>query len=103
MPSHSRQVIYAPRALADRENIQHLGIELWGEDRALMYIADLDRLCAGLGDFPLLGRSRDEVRPGLRSLAVGEHVAYYRVQHDDSIRISRILHGRQEPSDASEI
>jgi toxin ParE1/3/4 len=46
-------------------------------------------------DHPLVGRSRDEVRPGLRSLAADPHVVFYRIT-DDRLGIVRILDGRQD-------
>jgi toxin ParE1/3/4 len=96
-----RPVVYAPRALADREDIQHAGIEVWGEIRAHAYVAEIDRACARIGDFPSIGKMRDDIRPGIRMFPVEEHVVYYRIRVDESIRICRILHARQNASVAS--
>lgn len=48
-----------------------------------------------LSQHPYLGRRRDDLRPGLRSLAVGSYVAIYRLDGDD-IRILHVLHGRRD-------
>jgi toxin ParE1/3/4 len=47
---------------------------------------------------PNIGRRRDEVLSGVRSLAVGKYVMYYR-QADGTARILRILHGAREIED----
>ena len=103
MPTRKRPVVYAPRALTDREDILFGGSEVWGEDRAAVYIAELDRVCARLGDYPMLGKSLEDVSPGRRCLPSGEHAVYYRIRQDGSIRISRNLHARQDAVSASDI
>jgi plasmid stabilization system protein ParE len=45
---------------------------------------------------PALGRSCDEIRPGLRRMEQGRHVILYRVE-PGGILISRILHQRMLP------
>jgi len=53
----------------------------------------LDRLfaqCEKLAQSPGLGRARDELLPGLRSLPVGRYIIFYRVRGDD-LEIVRIL------------
>src|SRR5215207_7369838 len=103
MPTHRRQVVYAPRALTDREDIQFGGSRVWGEDRAAAYIAELDRVCTRLGDCPMLGKSLEDVSPGLRCFSAVEHVVYYRIRRDGDVRISRILHTRQDAVSAIDI
>jgi toxin ParE1/3/4 len=46
-------------------------------------------------DHPFAGRSRNEVRPGLRSFAAAPHVVFYRVVNDRP-EIVRVLDGRQD-------
>jgi toxin ParE1/3/4 len=49
-----------------------------------------------LPSFPYLGRSRDEdFGSGYRSLAVGEFVIVYCVDHED-VLILRVVHGRRD-------
>ncbi|TQF31720.1 type II toxin-antitoxin system RelE/ParE family toxin [Bradyrhizobium sp. UNPA324] len=45
--------------------------------------------------FPNAGRARDEIRSGLRSLAVAPQVVFYRLK-DDRAEIVRVLDGRQD-------
>ena len=42
-----------------------------------------------------MGRSRDELAAGIRSLAVGKYVIYYR-RVGRAVRILRILHGARD-------
>ena len=51
-----------------------------------------------LGSNPYAGRSRDELRPGLRSFPVGDYLIFYRVRKS-LIEIARVLHGRRKLSD----
>jgi plasmid stabilization system protein ParE len=48
-----------------------------------------------LAQFPTLGRSCDDIRPGYRKYAEGAHVIFYR-EVDGGIEIARILHGRMD-------
>ena len=52
-------------------------------------------MCRLLEDHPLAGRARDEVRPGLRSIAALPHIIFYRVT-DDAAEIIRVLDGRRD-------
>ena len=47
---------------------------------------------------PGIGRRREEVLAGVRSLAVGKYVVYYR-QAEGVVRILRVLHGAREIED----
>jgi toxin ParE1/3/4 len=45
---------------------------------------------------PNIGRARDrDLRPGLRSFAVGEYVIIYRI-HEDDVLVLRVLHGSRD-------
>lgn len=49
-----------------------------------------------LGDNPYLGRSRDDLRHGLRSFPVGQYVIIYRVEGGTDVVILHILHGSRD-------
>lgn len=51
--------------------------------------------CRRLSIHPHLGRLRYELRPGLRSWAVGNYVIFYAVT-DDLLEIIRVLHGARD-------
>ena len=45
--------------------------------------------------YPNIGRSRDDLRPGLRSSVAGDYVIIYRVENDTVI-IDHVLHGSRD-------
>ncbi|MDX2005359.1 MAG: type II toxin-antitoxin system RelE/ParE family toxin [Meiothermus sp.] len=44
---------------------------------------------------PLMGRARDELRPGLHSLPVGNYVIFY-TPLEDGVRVERIVRGSRD-------
>jgi toxin ParE1/3/4 len=48
-----------------------------------------------LSEYPRIGRSRDDLRPGLRSFAVGDYVIVYTIE-DEDVKILYVFHGRQD-------
>ncbi len=48
-----------------------------------------------LSQYPRMGRSRDDLRPGLRSFAVGQYVIVYAIE-DEDVEILHVFHGRQD-------
>lgn len=52
-----------------------------------------------LADFPELGRSRVDLRPGVRAWVIGSYVLFYEVEAD-AVLILRILHGARDIGDA---
>jgi toxin ParE1/3/4 len=78
-----------PRAQADLEEI--LGeLEDKSPRKARALAVAIDKKCEALGLFPELGRSRNEILPGLRSTLVGkDHVLFYRIRGE-------VVHGRRD-------
>jgi len=48
-----------------------------------------------LSKHPYMGRRRDDLRPGLRSVTVGIYVVIYQVKGDD-VLILHVVHGRRD-------
>ena len=48
-----------------------------------------------LSQYPRMGRARDDLRPGLRSFAVGEYMIVYTIENED-VEILHVFHGRQD-------
>lgn len=48
-----------------------------------------------LAENPALGRSRDELAPGVRSFAVGNYLLFYRAA-PEVVELVRILHGARD-------
>jgi toxin ParE1/3/4 len=89
MPAY-RLAAAARRDLAEiREYIARDSAE--SADRWIGALIDRFRMLARI---PYAGRSRDEVRPGLRSFAVGEYLIFY-LARKPRIEIVRVVHGRR--------
>ncbi|MES2903369.1 MAG: type II toxin-antitoxin system RelE/ParE family toxin [Pseudomonadota bacterium] len=77
-------------AVRDLDAIFDYGFVNHGAERASAYLSELDAKMARLLTHPELGPPSD-VRPGLRSIAEGEHRIYYRIERD-TITVARVLH-----------
>jgi toxin ParE1/3/4 len=64
-------------------------------DAAEEFILKLDQKFALLAKNPMLGRSRGELFPAMRSFPFGKYVIFYRAQEDDIV-IMRVLHGSRD-------
>jgi len=56
---------------------------------------DLASCVRALGAMPGMGRSRDELKPGWRSILCRSHLFLY-VEHADKVEVLRIVHGSQD-------
>ncbi|MCB1736452.1 MAG: type II toxin-antitoxin system RelE/ParE family toxin [Gammaproteobacteria bacterium] len=84
---------YRLRALArnDLEAIWAYTVETWGIQQAERYFESLFVAFDELANNPQMGRTRDEVLPGLRSFPQGRHVVFYEVD-GPTITIIGIVH-----------
>jgi toxin ParE1/3/4 len=92
-----RKLEFSPNAEDDLRSILDYSLTTWGRPQRDHYA---DRIMDALGellDYPMLGSSRDDVSPELRTLRVAQHVVYYRVR-PSAVRIVRILHARMNPA-----
>ena len=90
-------VVKTPLAENDLIQIWHYSYNKWGADKAVEYLLQLDSGMQELIKNPLLGKSRDIVRTGYRSIQINRHVIYYRID-EDVIDIMRVLHERMIPA-----
>ncbi len=90
------KIVKSPHAESDLENIWLYSFEKWGEKQADHYYDALLNGINHLAENPLLGKSRDQIRQGYRSLQINRHVIYYRIQAD-IIDIVRVLHEQMIP------
>jgi len=90
------KVVRSPLAENDLLNIWQYSYEKWGANKAGEYLLQLNSGMQELANNPLLGKSREIVRPSYRSIQINRHVIYYKVQND-VIDIIRVLHERMIP------
>ena len=76
-------------------------IDIWGfmaEDsiaEADRWVDRLDERLQLWATQPMIGRARDELAPGIRSMAFGRYVVFFAPIHD-GIDIVRVLHGSRD-------
>jgi len=88
------RLILAPLALEDLEKIGEY-IALDNLAAAQTFVERLRVRCYALGKNPGIGHKRDEIRPGLRSLAEGNYLILYR-SHANYVEIVRVVHGKRD-------
>lgn len=90
-----------PRRLFRTRRARQDLIEIWSHIAAENPAAAdtlLDRIdenCTRLTRHPHVGPARDDIRPGLRYLVVGDYIMLYRLV-DDDVEIVRVIHGRRD-------
>ncbi len=82
------------QALADLQEIEDY-ISRDNPDAAENLLLTIDEKCQLLAQHPGIGFGRSELRPYLRSFAVGNYVIFYHPTGDE-IEIVRVLHGARD-------
>jgi len=95
MAESRRLALWSPEALDDRERIWDYYVRIAGFNTAEKIFREIGEVIALIEDHPFAGRSRSEVRSGLRSFAASPHIVFYRVV-DGAPQIVRVLDGRQD-------
>jgi toxin ParE1/3/4 len=89
------QLLWSNDAERDLLEIWQYGAERWSPAKADDHLREIKFGCARLIGNPNLGRARDELGPGLRSILVNPHVAFYRVKVAD-VEIVRVIHQHED-------
>jgi len=84
-----------PSANNDLKEIARYTKKSWGGDQAKKYLKELRRALETLAKTPKVGRSREELAPGLRSFQAGNHIIFYK-ESKVGINIARILHSKRD-------
>lgn len=100
------RVRWTAHADADFIAIATWTAERFGGNQAELYMSRVSSIVEALCDGPdhVLGRARDDLAPGVRTLHAGRdgrplrHFVVYRVVDDGTIEILRLLHDRMELS-----
>ena len=86
----------APSADSDLDDIwYYVATESGSADRADRFVASLTERFYLLAKNPYIGRSRDDLRPGLRSFPVLQYVIIYRIEDADVV-ILHVFHGSRD-------
>jgi len=62
---------------------------------AARFVSRLENQCRRLSLHPLMGRKREDVKAGLRSIPLGRYVIFYR-PIEGGVEILRVLHGARD-------
>ena len=89
-----RSARFRPAAEADLAEIQDY-ISRDHPAAARRLVQSLQARCLAIAATPNIGRPRDSLMKGLRSVTFGNYLIFYSVGHDD-ITVERILHGRRD-------
>lgn len=86
----------APEAKTDIDEIAYyVFVQSGSPETAERVIESIYSQFSLLDLYPRAGRRRDDLRPGVRSLAVGEYIVLYRVEGDD-VLIQRVVRGSRD-------
>lgn len=84
-------------AQEDLKEIKNFTRLNWGNQQTKEYLSEIKDSLEKLAISPELGKLRDEIIGGLRSMSVGRHIIFYRLGKTD-IEVARILHKRMDVS-----
>lgn len=87
-----------PSAKSDLKEIARYTKESWGTDQVKRYLKELRKALGSLAQTPKIGRSREELAPGLRSFQAGNHIVFYK-ESKTGINVARILHSKSDIDD----
>lgn len=95
MPEDKFRLFWSPEAEADLLVIWDEGARRFSTEIAGNHLRDIHALANRLIEHPFLGRERDELRPGIRSIVVYPTVLFYRVTVG-AVEVVRVLDGRRD-------
>src|SRR4051812_44605369 len=95
MAEPRRPALWSPEAIADVGRVWDYYAGVAGRPTADNILREIGKVVLLIEEHPLAGRSRDDVRSGLRSIASSPHIVFYRVVQDQP-QIVRVLDGRQD-------
>jgi toxin ParE1/3/4 len=87
-------VVRTQRAEEDLEEILSY-LEEHSPPAAERFAVAFNERCRLLAELPEMGRRRDEIRPGVRSVVIERYVAFYKIT-DTSVAILRVVFGRRD-------
>jgi toxin ParE1/3/4 len=94
MPPDKFRVIWSPESEADLLSIWSWGASRFSAEAADRHLRDIQRAVAALETSPEIGRTRDDLRPGIREIVVYPTVVFYRIAAT-RIEVIRVVDGRR--------
>lgn len=79
----------------DLDKIFDHTLKEFGLSQAITYLESIENVFNKLISNPKIGKQRNEIKLGLRSIPIGEHVVFYRLMKNH-IRIVRVLYSKKD-------
>lgn len=95
MAADRRPAHWSPEAIDDLSDIWNYYAGVAEAATADAIIDTIRAACRLLDEHPFAGRTREEIRPGIRCVVASPHVVFYRVI-EDRAEIVRVLDGRRD-------
>jgi plasmid stabilization system protein ParE len=86
MASDSLRVVWSPESEDDLLSIWRSGASRFSPAVADKHVRDIHRAAMRLASSPLMGRERDDLRPGIRQVVVYPTILFYRVSGEQVSR-----------------
>jgi toxin ParE1/3/4 len=92
------RVIRSPRAKRDIVEVLEHTKGRWGVDQAREYAELIHDALVAIASDPQCGKARDDIRPGVRALHIGQrgrparHILFYRTNATGTVEVVRLLH-----------
>ncbi len=90
-----KRLVVSAAARADLKSIARYSEREWGKARKKQYLSAIRRRVTLLRHRPEIGTTRQDVGTGYRSVLVGRHVIFYRIE-SEGVVIVRVLHQRMD-------
>ncbi len=100
MSGPERPIVWSSAALADLAAFWSHYALVAGRLTADKTVRDVGEACRAIAVRPFAGRTRNDVRAGLRSIGAGAAVVFYRVSRDDRAEVLRVLDRRKDVDEA---
>jgi toxin ParE1/3/4 len=84
------------KAVEDLQAIWQYTCDTWSERQADKYYLLLIKSCEELAASPKLGKSYNEIAPGILGFIAYRHLIFFRKISDKEIEVIRILHGQMD-------
>lgn len=88
-------IIVSPQAQRDLREIRSYTLQSWGADQADTYLGRIEGVFCRLLDNPEIGRERNDVKTGYRSIVIEKHVLFYKIEKSE-IHTLGIPHSRMD-------
>jgi len=95
MGENRRQLIWSADADNDLVLIWKSGAELWSHEVAEKHLFEIEYACERLLHDPLLGKAREDLLVGVRSITMRPHVIFYLISKT-GVEVIRVLHQRMD-------